>query len=83
MPEKIINNMGWLKYMHIKKLDNNKVGQNINPKPNTPFKNSLTCVGHKNNIKWFPPMKSIQVAHKATNAHPRVKIGEYYLSSNN
>ncbi len=28
-------------------------------------------------------MKSIQVAYKATNAHPRVKIGEYYLSSNN
>jgi hypothetical protein len=28
-------------------------------------------------------MKSIQVAHKATNACPRVKIGEYYFSSNN
>jgi len=43
------------------------VGQNINPKLNTPFKNSC----------------SIQVAHKASNARPRVKIGEYYLSSNN
>jgi len=29
------------------------------------------------------PLKSIQVAHKATNACPRVKIDEYHLSSNN
>ncbi len=29
------------------------------------------------------PLKSIQVAHKATNARPKVKIDEYHLSSNN
>jgi hypothetical protein len=29
-------NIGWLKYIHIKKLDNNKVGKNENSKANTP-----------------------------------------------
>jgi len=29
------------------------------------------------------PLNSIQVAHKATNARPKVKIDEYHLSSNN
>jgi hypothetical protein len=28
-------NMRWLKYVPIKKLNNNKVGKNINSKPNT------------------------------------------------
>jgi len=29
------------------------------------------------------PLKSIQVAHKATNAPPKVKIDEYHFNSNN
>jgi hypothetical protein len=29
-------NVGWLKYVHIKKLKNNSERENITPKPNTP-----------------------------------------------
>jgi len=36
--KKFINNIRWLKYVHIRKLDNNNVHKNINPKPNTPNK---------------------------------------------
>ncbi len=42
--------------MHIKKLDNNKVGENMNLEPNTPHPNScLTHVNHKNNMTCPPP----------------------------
>jgi len=34
MPKKLQTIIGWLKYVNIKKLDNNRVGENINPKPN-------------------------------------------------
>jgi hypothetical protein len=38
----------------LKKLDNNRVGGNINPNLNTPLKNScLMHIGHKNNIKYL------------------------------
>ncbi len=42
--------------MHIRKLDNNRVGENINPKPNTPPnpQNCLMHISHKNNIKCPP-----------------------------
>ncbi len=56
MPKKLSTNIRWLKYMHIKKLDNNKVGENMNPEPNTPHPNScLTHVNHKNNMTCPPP----------------------------
>jgi hypothetical protein len=53
--------------VHIRKLDNNRVGENTNPKPNTPPPPSppnscLTHIGHKNHIKCPPSilvMKSI------------------------
>jgi hypothetical protein len=34
--KKLSTNIGWLKYVHIKKLNNNRERENINPKPNTP-----------------------------------------------
>ncbi len=48
--------------MDIRILNNNKVGEYVNPKPNPPpppplpKKSCLTHVGHKNNIKC-PPRK--------------------------
>jgi hypothetical protein len=32
----IIINKGWLKYVYIRELNNNKKGENINPKINIP-----------------------------------------------
>jgi hypothetical protein len=32
-------NIGWLKYAHIKKFDNYRVGKNKNSKANTPLQN--------------------------------------------
>jgi hypothetical protein len=36
--KKLQTNVRWLKYVPIRKLDNNRVGENINPKPNNPPK---------------------------------------------
>jgi len=36
--KKIMKNKGWLKYVYIRKLDNRKMGENINPKLNIPQK---------------------------------------------
>jgi hypothetical protein len=35
--KKLLINIRWLKYVHIRKSDNNRVGGNMNPKPITPF----------------------------------------------
>jgi hypothetical protein len=36
LEKKSETNTWWLKYVHIRKLNNNRVGKNINPKLNTP-----------------------------------------------
>jgi hypothetical protein len=42
MPTNLFKNIGWLKYVHIMKINNNKWGKIINPKPNTPKNSCLT-----------------------------------------
>jgi hypothetical protein len=36
--KKLLKNKGWLKYVYIRKLSNNKMRENINPKLNIPKK---------------------------------------------
>jgi hypothetical protein len=50
----IIKKYRVLKNVHIKKIDNNRVAENINSKPKTPQKNCLMHVSHKSNINCPP-----------------------------
>jgi hypothetical protein len=62
MPKILSTNVRWLKYMHIEKLDNNKVGENIIPYPNTtplpppPPNSCLTHINQKNKMKCPPKL---------------------------
>jgi hypothetical protein len=55
------NNKKWVEYVHIKKIDNNRMGEKINSF-NFFSKNScLMHVNHKNNIKCPPaPLPRIE-----------------------